>query len=439
MDDIEKGYWVIANQKHLAEFKEDATNRDEFEATIIAGKAGLFLAQIRGHGRVPFDKAVRLARKVQIPKIMLADSILPQLRRATAGRIDYDESAKRGITEIEEHIDTESTLFKVTGVLHSNLGPTDTDLGSLETLSYTATLPRGESEAKTKLVTLGMNEEQATTCLAVQGDFELVKVFKHYGLMEPVLFNEYIWRYEPTKLAHALSQLEPEQKQTIEAIIEMCQGHQGHPAEAFSDYQAVLDLADSVGLLDIVEVKSSDGVQKEFIFTPHLRSEENPTALSNDLLGDIKLFLASMGFGETYSKISRLGGIDREKTINFVEKLIREGEAGDATAIGIDYIMLEERGIVRVEPTRTPPGTRYKMVLLRPEVGRLAVRAIKAASTLERRGILPLSGFQTKTLREGRYFTDVEGGRIRRDPYARLPKEAQESRNYYIKKLRGEL
>jgi len=85
------------------------------------------LAQIRGHGRIPFNTAVKLARKVQIPRVMLVDSILPQLRKASEGRIDYDQSPQQGITEIEEHIDTESTLFKATGVLHSNLGPTDID------------------------------------------------------------------------------------------------------------------------------------------------------------------------------------------------------------------------------------------------------------------------------------------------------------------------
>jgi len=406
---------------------------------LLLVKLGYFMAQVRGHGRISFDKAVRLARKVQIPKIMLADSILPQLRKATEGRIDYVQSLQQGITEIEEHIDTESTLFEGTGAFHKNLGPTDIDIGSLETLSHTATLPKSESEAKAILFSLGMTEEQANICLAVQDNFKLVKVFKHYGLAEPVLFNEYIWRCEPTKIAYALSQFETKQKQILEEIMERCEGYQGHAAEPFTNYEDIVDLADTVGLLDTVEIKSADGVQKRFIFTPHLRSEENPTAFSNDLLGDVKVFLASMTFGETYSKISRLGGVDREKTINFVEKLIREREAGDATAIGIDFVMLEERGIVRVEPTTTPPGTRYKMVLLRPEVGKLALKAIRAESTLEKRGLLPLSGFQTKNLSEGRYFTDVEGQRIRQKPYARLPKEAQESRNYYLRKIRGEL
>ncbi len=55
MDFIERGYWVIANHKHLIRFAEDAHNRDEFEATTIAGKAGIFLAQIRGQGRIPFE------------------------------------------------------------------------------------------------------------------------------------------------------------------------------------------------------------------------------------------------------------------------------------------------------------------------------------------------------------------------------------------------
>ena len=91
MDDIERGYWVIANHKHLITFAEEAHNRDEFEATDIAGKAGLFLAQIRGQGRIPFEKVVNLAKKARIPKVILVDTILPKLRNVTDGRIDFDK------------------------------------------------------------------------------------------------------------------------------------------------------------------------------------------------------------------------------------------------------------------------------------------------------------------------------------------------------------
>lgn len=438
MDFIERGYWVIANHKHLIRFAEDAHNRDEFEATTIAGKAGIFLAQIRGQGRIPFEKAAKLAKKAQIPRVMLIDTILPYLRKVTDGRIDYDKSPQLGITEVEEHIDTEATLFEATGLLHHELRPTDIDVGSTETLSYTATLPRNETELKTKLVSMGMNEEQTEACLAIQDDFELVKVFRHYGLAQPIFFNEYIWRCDPAKVGHALSQLEHDQKSAIEGIVESCSGHQGYPAEFVTSNKDILNLADSVGLLDIVDIQSSDGVAKPFVFTPHLRSEENPTDLSNDLLGDVKLFLASIAFGEHYSKISRLGDVDRSKTINFVRKLIREGEAGDATAIGIDFVMLEERGIIRVEPTPTFPSGRYKMLLLRPEVARLGLKAIQAISTLDKRGLLPLTGAFPKNIEDGKYFTDVEGRRIRVKPYAQLPQETQESRNYFLKRLREE-
>ncbi len=139
---------------------------------------------------------------------MLIDTILPYLRKVTDGRIDYDKSPQLGITEVEEHIDTEATLFEATGLFHHELGPTDIDAGSTETLSYTATLPRNETELKTKLVSVGMNEEQAEACLTIQDDFELVRVFRHYGLAEPIFFNEYIWRCDPAKVGHALSQLE---------------------------------------------------------------------------------------------------------------------------------------------------------------------------------------------------------------------------------------
>jgi hypothetical protein len=436
MEDTEKGYWIIANEKHLAEFKEEAENREEFEATIIAGKAGLFLGQIRGHGRIPFERAVRLARKSGIPKIMLVDTILPQLKAATKGRIDYNES---GSAEIEEHIDTEATLFKATSALYTKLGPTDVDSGSLITLSYTATLPRALSEAMKQLIDQGMSEEQAVVCLAIQRDFTLIKAFEHHGLAEPVLFNEYIWRYDTQKIAHALSQLDPQHKEVLEAVIRTCETHQAYPLDRVPNEGSVLELAHGVGLLDIVEVKSADGVEKGFIFTPHLRSEEEATEFSNDLLGDVKLFLASMRFGERYSKISQLGGVKRDKTLNFVKKLIREGEAGDATPIGIDYVMLEDRGIIRVEPTLTPPGTRHKMVLLKPQVAKLAVRAVEAEAEDQKLRFVPLAGLGGKALGTGKHFTDVEGSRIKRDPYARLPDESKEATNYYLRKLRGEV
>jgi hypothetical protein len=435
MDEIERGYWVIANHKHLLTFSEEAHNRDEYEATDIAGKAGIFLAQIRGQGRIPFKNIVKSAKKARIPRVILVDTILPKLRNVTDGRIDFDKD----LTEVEEHIDTEATLFEATGVLHKSLGPSDIDTGSIETLSYTSPMPRNETEITTKLTKMGMNEEEAIACLSVQDDFELVKVYRHHGLSEPIFFNEYIWRCDPQKIAFAISKLEAAQKRAIEQIVEICEGHQGYPSELFMKEENIINLADSVGLIDVVDIQSADGITKPFIFTPHLRSEENPTSLSNDLLGDIKLFLASIGFGERYSKISRLGDVGREKTINFVKRLIREGEAGDATPIGIDYIMLEERGIIKIAPTATPPGGRHKMILLRPEVARLALRAIETSSTLEKKGLLPLSGFLPKNLRQGKHFTDVEGRRIKEKPYAKLPQETEESRNYYLKKLRGEL
>jgi len=436
MEAAEKGYWIIANEKHLAEFKEDADNRDEFEATIVAGKAGIFLGQIRGHGKIPFEKAVRLARKAGIPGIMLVDTILPQLKAVTGGRIDYNEA---GITEIEEHIDSETRLFKATSALHSKLGPTDIDSGALTTLSYTATIPRTLSEAMKQLIAEGMNEEQAALCLAIQRDFTLVKTFEHHGLPEPVVFNEYIWRCDTKKIAFALSKLAPQHKEVLASIMDTCETHQAYPLEGVPNQGNVLELAHSVGLLDIVDIKSADGAEKGFIFTPHLRSEEQATEFSNDLLGDVKLFLASMGFGERYSKISKLGGVKREKTLNFVKKLIREGEAGDATAIGIDYVMLEGRGIIRVEPTLTPPGTRRKMVLLKPQVANLALRAMEAEIGDEKLRFVPLTGSARRTLAAGKRFTDVEGSRIKRDPYARLPEESKEATNYYLKKLRGEV
>ena len=47
-----EGYWSIAAQKHLKEYKPDSPNLDELSDISVAGKAGILLGVIRGNGKI---------------------------------------------------------------------------------------------------------------------------------------------------------------------------------------------------------------------------------------------------------------------------------------------------------------------------------------------------------------------------------------------------
>ena len=46
------GYWAIATQKHLKNFRNDSANMDEFDSLNVSGKAGRFIGMIRGNKEI---------------------------------------------------------------------------------------------------------------------------------------------------------------------------------------------------------------------------------------------------------------------------------------------------------------------------------------------------------------------------------------------------
>jgi hypothetical protein len=154
-------------------------------------------------------------------------------------------------------------------------------------------------------------------------------------------------------------------------------------------------------------------------------------------LNDVRAVLACISYGENYSRISRLGGPQREKTLLTLRKLLREREAGDATAIGVDYQLLEERGIITVKPTPTPPGTRYSMQLLRPEPVKIALKVIEDAVNSAAAGPIWV---HTRDQDPASFFATPEQTRIIAAPrLGERPQEVVEARNYFLKKIRKEI
>src|SRR5260370_38056550 len=106
----------------------------------------------------------------------------------------------------------------------------------------------------------------------------------------------------------------------------------------------MISSARKVGFLDTTRVVTRIGNETFFTFSPTLESGLPIT--STDVLHERKLFVAHILFGHRNAS-NATGRI--QQPLVLVRALLREGEAGPATAINSDYPLLESHGIVRVK------------------------------------------------------------------------------------------
>jgi hypothetical protein len=119
----------------------------------------------------------------------------------------------------------------------------------------------------------------------------------------------------------------------------------------------------SQGLCQRSLVVTSEGIERAFLFSPHMGRNTFGAASGVDPSGHIRQLIGSMVYARNFASFRLFS------PMAFLRKLIREGEAGDASSIGSDYPMLETAGIVRVEP-----AARYhKLVLLQSDVAEAAL------------------------------------------------------------------
>jgi hypothetical protein len=120
----------------------------------------------------------------------------------------------------------------------------------------------------------------------------------------------------------------------------------------------------AAGMYDLNQVANPSG---EFVFVTRpaaFHKFTNP--LLDDAFDLAKALVAALTYGMTQSaagrgRITMIGALLR--------KLISGQSVGPATAIGEDYRVLEQKGVIRV----TRDGSRYRMKLLKRDIGEIAL------------------------------------------------------------------
>lgn len=363
---IKYGYWSIATQKHLTKYKADSANLDEFDSLSLSGKAGRLLGVIRGSRSLDKIKKVeKMASSIGIGKAELHRIILPELVKASNGQVEIRKNSTGEILGVEEYIFSQNNALAIAGQVFENVNPSNIERITIETMDETKRIPYLESELYNELSSRGFGEKEIGLACALQVNFKLIEKISRGK--EAIYSNEYIWGPNHEKIAHAIAGLQLDKKQSLKHVIDIIQTTQGIPLEKLPPVSGeLMMLAQKVGIIDPTTIITSNGVKKQFGFSSRLLSDETP--YGDDILDDVKLFLASIRFGENYTQYSTINN-----PAKFISYFLRNGTIGPHSANGTDYTLLEERGIVRAEQSHS---NRYYLHLVREDVAKEALRII---------------------------------------------------------------
>ena len=152
----------------------------------------------------------------------------------------------------------------------------------------------------------------------------------------------------------------------------------------------ILDQVAGVGLLYGYPLKIGTS-ENVFFFTPDLRSRFEREG-RGDKFEIIKPGISHFQFANKLAAPST-GRLSLNPSV-ILNRLIRDGYAGDATAIGTDYELLVKKGIVKIEHTS---GSKYKFLLPDSREKIADLEAIRDA--FESKQILPQIDFEKFGLR----------------------------------------
>lgn len=373
---VKAGYWSVATQKHLKEFKTTSANLDELDSLNTAGKIGRFIGVIRGNRKIEnITKLEKMAQGIGISKKELHKIILPELKIASDQKVELITNSIGEIKGIVEYVFDNHEVLEISGQAFENQAPSRKELIVVETMDETKKIPYLEGELINILTNMGYSEKDIVFALALQEQFGLVKKLNQSQYNDAIISNEYVWGRNHKKIAHTIVNLDFGQKQTLKEVIDIIQGTQGHPVDDLPPIDSNLWLtAVKSGMINPTTIKSSRGIQKDFAFSPNMLE---PLSYKNDILDDVKLLLASIRFGENYTPYSKI-----KDPAKFLSSLISYGNIGPHDANSTDYTLLEKKGILKVE-TRTKQGyygprTGPCLVLVKKDVAEEALKIVKA-------------------------------------------------------------
>jgi hypothetical protein len=312
----------------------------------------------------------------------------------TLGLIDLERDSDRGVRAVSERIPPLPELFVQADAILEIAMPEPLERMAMEVLRQTTLMPITLDTALETCASLGP-EDLARRAIEDLQSLHLCALQRSAD-GEEVLFNPNVWAVDKDHSHAAIQAENGAVRAALSGLLEEVAATAGLPEdEVTSADRKWIDFAVSQGLLLRSLVTTALGQERSFLFSPHMGRSAFDAPTGADPSGHVRQLIGSMMFANRYASNQLFA------PTAFLRKLIREGEAGDASNISTDYSMLETAGIVRVEPAYSY----YKFVLLQADV------AEQAVTYLENTGS---SGTASGGLRGQRSYLQPEIERARR-------------------------
>lgn len=318
-----------------------------FRATLPVGRITRLLVSLQGQDIVAMSALESIAHKeAGIASFELRKTYLPQFQEWGFVRV-YDD-------KIEETIDSRGKILDKAGELWEQSNPNPVEKLSVELFDQAATAPRKKDTIQRLLDDYKADtSESALSHLSETNLVDQISDKDGTWFYSPEVFGENF----PKTLSYLSNQSNEKRKQAYR-LIDAVSGDQGIPHSSLTGMgdAGLTHQLSGAGLLMGYPLNAG-GRQEVFYFTPDLRNR-----FESEGRGD-KFELAKTGISH-FQFAHRLaeGGTGRLKfnPSVFLGKLIEKGRAGNATAIGTDYYLLVQKGLVKIERSE---GSKYRFLL----------------------------------------------------------------------------
>lgn len=357
----DKGAWIIHHAKKI-----QTTTSQDFDSISFAGKCGHLLSAISG------SQQEQLSNK-KLEALAKANYISPRTELPVIiNELERQRLVSKGKGGIEILGLTGQTILEYTSTIFDESSKEPHEEAVIEVSEMVSERPLTFSYANEYVSdSFHLSKKDAQDTLLMGnglGFFDSEPLSKE----DKVLFNGNLFRRKDAKKVNIVLNSMPESERKL--LIELNAKLEESGCMPLGTVKNILttplfDKLHSIGMFDVNVVGNENG--RSFFVTRPAAFSKFTDSIADDALDLAKALVASLTYGMTVSSYYR-GRIQQISLL--MEKLIRGGEVGPATAIGNDYQALEYKGVVQI---KAHDNGRFSMRLLKPEVGKLALSVIK--------------------------------------------------------------
>lgn len=369
-----KGAWVIHHASKLSR----VSGVSEFEKIDFAGKAGKLLSGLAGSKEetISLKTVDAMAKTIGISTVSELPSLLETLENFAL--VDCSKSSIHTLG-----LSTSGVLEHTADIFDSK-GPSKIECATLEMAEKVSIEPTDGELLKEYLSdSYELKKDDVNDTLRLSEDCHFVD---NEGSEDgsKLYFNGNLFRVEnKKKIDSVLGSISSAEAARIGEVNEKLKS-----CGCLLKSDVIKSLGEStfaklaaIGVYDISEV--SNNIERvEFVTSPSAFNKFG-NSFVEDLFDYAKALVASLTYG-IQKRSTGSGRITMVKAL--LNKLINGSPVGPATAIGADYKVLEHHRVVKVIPSG---NGMYSMILLKREVGEIAMKIIEDGDASELSATLP--------------------------------------------------